>query len=433
MKFTYYPGCSAHASAKEYDMSARAVFEKLGVELVEIDDWNCCGALEAENPLVSTALSIRNLAIAEESGLDLAIPCSACYFNAIKAVKYLREDESVQKKLLEADRSLGFNDTIAPRHLLDIVVNEVGVEEIAKHTTRPLSGIKVVPYYGCLIGRPSDIAFDDPDDPKSMDALIEALGAEQPPFAHKATCCGGALIMTNFDYSMEMSRKILEDAKESGAAPVGTVEQGAVAVIGGGVAGIISALDLVDSGFKVYLMDRGTSIGGKMSQLAECVAGIMPMMVELETNPDVELLTLSEVTSISGSQGNFELEVARNPRYVDELRCTGCAQCIEACPESIPDRFNFGLTNRKVIDFSHSQPVPNVPAIERDHCPPDCRKCVEVCTADAIKLEDKETKAKITVGSIILSPGYEPFDPSIWARYKLGNPSVVTSLEFERM
>ncbi len=217
MKFTYYPGCSAHASAKEYDMSARAVFEKLGVELVEIDDWNCCGALEAENPLVSTALSIRNLAIAEESGLDLAIPCSACYFNAIKAVKYLREDESVQKKLLEADRNLGFNDTIAPRHLLDIVVNEVGVEEIAKHTTRPLSGIKVVPYYGCLIGRPSDIAFDDPDDPKSMDALIEALGAEQPPFAHKATCCGGALIMTNFDYSMEMSRKILEDAKESGA------------------------------------------------------------------------------------------------------------------------------------------------------------------------------------------------------------------------
>lgn len=217
------------------------------------------------------------------------------------------------------------------------------------------------------------------------------------------------------------------------AAPVGTVEQGAVAVIGGGVAGIISALDLVDSGFKVYLIDRGASIGGKMSQLAECVTGIMPMMVELETNPDVELLTLSEVTSISGSQGNFELEVARNPRYVDELRCTGCAQCIEACPESIPDRFNFGLTNRKVIDFSHSQPVPNVPAIERDHCPPDCRKCVEVCTADAIKLEDKETKAKITVGSIILSPGYEPFDPSIWARYKLGNPSVVTSLEFERM
>jgi len=170
-----------------------------------------------------------------------------------------------------------------------------------------------------------------------------------------------------------------------------------------------------------------------MSQLAECVTGIMPMMVELETNPDVELLTLSEVTAISGAQGNFEVEVTRNPRYVDELRCTGCAQCIEACPESIPDRFNFGLTNRKAIDFSHSQPVPNVPAIERDKCPPDCKKCVEACTAEAIKLDDKETTTKITVGSIILSPGYEPFDPSIWARYKPHNPSVVTSLEFERM
>ncbi|CAD7771217.1 CoB--CoM heterodisulfide reductase subunit B [Candidatus Methanoperedenaceae archaeon GB50] len=217
MRFTYYPGCSAHASAKEYDMSARAVCEKLGVELIEIDDWNCCGALEAENPLVSVALSVRNLAIAEESGLDLAIPCSACYFNAAKAVKYLREDESVQKKLLDVDHSLRFNDTIAPRHLLDVIVNEVGVEEIRRNTTRPLSGIKVVPYYGCLIGRPSDIAFDDPDNPRSMDLLIEAVGAEQPSFSHKAKCCGGALIMTNFDYSMEMSRKILEDAKGAGA------------------------------------------------------------------------------------------------------------------------------------------------------------------------------------------------------------------------
>ena len=216
-------------------------------------------------------------------------------------------------------------------------------------------------------------------------------------------------------------------------APVGTVEQGRVAVIGGGVAGIISALDLVDSGFKVYLIERGASIGGKMSQLAECVTGIMPMMVELETDPDVELLTLSEVTSISGSQGNFELEVRRRPRYVDELKCTGCAQCIEACPETIPDRFNFGLTNRKVIDFSHSQPVPNIPAIERESCPPDCRKCAEACTVDAIKLDDEERTVKITVGSIILSPGYEPFDPKVWARYKLENPSVVTSLEFERM
>ena len=216
-KLAYYPGCPSETTAMEQEMSTKAVFEKLGVELVEVEDWNCCGAAEIEDPKLVHALNARNLAIAERAGLDIVTPCSICYYNLERANRALQEDEGFRAKLRGIDPSLEYKGTIKARHILDILMNEIGEAELSSKVVKKVN-LKVAPYYGCYIGRPPTTAFDDPDDPVLMDKLVELIGGECVPFSQtKTLCCGGPLMMTRADIAFAMARKVLEAAKNAGA------------------------------------------------------------------------------------------------------------------------------------------------------------------------------------------------------------------------
>lgn len=216
-KLTYYPGCPSATTAMEQDISTKAVFEKLGIELEELEDWNCCGALEAEDPKLVVALNARNLALAEKKGQDIVTPCSICYYNLARSDRALREDEKLRAELKAIDSSLEYKGTVRAKHVLDVLVNDVGLDELARKMVKKVR-VKVAPYYGCYLGRPPETAIDDPDDPLLMDRLLELIGAELVPFSHlKTKCCGGPLMMTRSDIAFEMARRVLEGAKKAGA------------------------------------------------------------------------------------------------------------------------------------------------------------------------------------------------------------------------
>ncbi|MCP5096324.1 MAG: disulfide reductase, partial [Chloroflexi bacterium] len=190
-KYSYYPGCSLERNAQAYNQSAVAVAERLGFELDEIDDWNCCGAVEyiALEMLPSYALVARNLVLAANqsgNGCQVVAPCSACYLNLRKAVRYMRDDPKLAEGVNMALAAGGLEykqDSVKVRHLLDVVVNDVGHEQIADMVTKPLYGLKIAPYYGCLLARPEWYGRnDDPEYPTSMDKLMQILGAEVVEF-----------------------------------------------------------------------------------------------------------------------------------------------------------------------------------------------------------------------------------------------------------
>ena len=216
-KLAYYPGCPSEATAIEQDMSTKAVFEKLGIELVEVEDWNCCGAAEVEDPKLVYALNARNLVIAEKEGLDIVTPCSICYYNLERSNIALKADEALRTKLKGIDSSLDYSGKIRAKHVLDVFVNDIGLDELSTKMSKKVN-LKIAPYYGCYIGRPRDTAFDDPDDPVLMDKLIELIGGEVVPFSQmKTLCCGGPLMMTRSDIAYDMAKKILDTAKSAGA------------------------------------------------------------------------------------------------------------------------------------------------------------------------------------------------------------------------
>ncbi len=220
---------------------------------------------------------------------------------------------------------------------------------------------------------------------------------------------------------------------------------GAVMVVGAGVSGIQAALDLANSGFKVYLVDKGPSIGGKMAQLDktfptnDCSMCILsPKFIECARNPNISIITLAEIDRIDGEAGNFSVTLLQQPRYVDEEKCRGCPTCIDYCPVKIPDAYNENLTTVKCIYFPFAQAVPNIPVIDPATClfllRRQCQDCVLACKNKAIDLHQQERELEIKVGSVILAPGYETFEPQLQSQYgyqRLSN--VVTSLEFERI
>ncbi|MDY6965408.1 MAG: CoB--CoM heterodisulfide reductase iron-sulfur subunit A family protein [Halobacteriota archaeon] len=223
---------------------------------------------------------------------------------------------------------------------------------------------------------------------------------------------------------------------------------GSVCVIGGGIAGMQASLDLADSGFKVYLIESSPSIGGKMSQLdktfptMDCSICIQsPKMVEVGRHPNIELLTYSELTSVSGSEGNFHLDVLKKSRYVDLEKCTGCGECTKVCllKNKILNEFDVETSKRGAIYVPFPQAVPLKALIDSNRCiyltKGKCGNgpaCVGVCDAQAINFEEKDEVMKIDVGAIILSPGYDLFN-NISKRYLPDHPDVVTSLQFERL
>jgi heterodisulfide reductase subunit A len=215
---------------------------------------------------------------------------------------------------------------------------------------------------------------------------------------------------------------------------------GAVLVIGGGIAGIQAALDLADSGFRVYVAEDTPSIGGTMTQLDktfptnDCAMCILaPKLVGAARHPNIHLLTNAEIKKVDGEAGNFKVTMARKARYVDGEKCTGCGACAQECPVEAVDRYDEGLSKRSAIYVKYLQAVPSTFAIDREKCI-GCGTCKEVCKANAILYEDKDEDVELNVGSIILSPGFEEFDPSLKSEYGYGRyPNVVSSIEFERI
>jgi len=218
-----------------------------------------------------------------------------------------------------------------------------------------------------------------------------------------------------------------------------------VLIVGGGITGIEAALQIADSGKKVYLVEKEPSIGGYMARFdktfptLDCAACILtPKMVSVGQHPNIELLTYSDVTDFSGYVGNFTARIRKRPRYIDEEKCTGCGQCEQKCPLSVPSEFDCGLGKRKAIYRPFPQAVPGTPVIDREHClyftKGVCKVCVKFCPKGAIDFEQKEKFVEVPVGSAILATGFDVFDGARIKEYGYGRlPNVITSLEFERL
>ena len=220
MKYTYYPGCSVSATANIYQDSIDAIAPALGLELEELEDWNCCGATAymSVKELMSFAISARNLALAEQHHRDVVTPCSACYTVLNKTNRYFREYPDLRSKIGQALEAggLSYSGNVRVRHLLDVVCSDVGCEKIRSLVVKKLTGLKVAPYYGCQIVRP-ETDFDDPDDPVKMNHLIEMLGAENVDYRMKTACCGASLMGTQEELAMRLCKNLLLDAERKGA------------------------------------------------------------------------------------------------------------------------------------------------------------------------------------------------------------------------
>ena len=223
-------------------------------------------------------------------------------------------------------------------------------------------------------------------------------------------------------------------------------------VIGGGIAGITAALDIADAGFPVDIVEKNVTVGGKMAMLdktfptldcASCI--VTPKMTEVSQNPNIRILSYSEVVGVKGYIGNFTIDIKRNPRYVDETKSTGCGACIEACPnKKVPNAFNLNLNNRKAIDIPFAQAVPKVANIDAGYClhmkglkngkDNVCGFCEKACAAGAINFNQKEEILTEKYGAIIVATGYNPIELNKFDEYAYSqSPDVVSSLEFERL
>lgn len=228
MRYGYYPGCSLERNASAYHTSLMAVAERLGVEFAEVDDWNCCGATEfiAVNRMRAYALTSRNLALAAEQArsangvaeAQLVAPCSACYLNLSKVDHYLGESPALAADVNAALAAGGLHyeaGSLRIRHLLDVIVNDVGYEQVAGRVRNALRGLRVAPYYGCLIVRPGfRERFDDPEYPTSLDKLVRVLGAQVVDFPLKTHCCGGHMTQISRDVALELIRRLLKNAAD---------------------------------------------------------------------------------------------------------------------------------------------------------------------------------------------------------------------------
>ncbi len=223
-KFAYYPGCSLKGSAGEFDESVRSVFEELGITLEEIPDWNCCGATSAHNLSrdLALSLSLRNLAIAEPSGLDVVAPCASCY-NRLKVAEATVLGDADTKKRIEKIIERKFNGDITTLNGLDLLVDHIGMDKVRSRVTRKLEGLKVVSYYGCLLVRPRKLlGVQEADNPMALDDLMEALGAEPKFWSFKTDCCGAGHALSRTDIVCNLVGNLQKMALEAGAEAIVT-------------------------------------------------------------------------------------------------------------------------------------------------------------------------------------------------------------------
>ncbi|MFC2160705.1 CoB--CoM heterodisulfide reductase iron-sulfur subunit B family protein [Acidobacteriota bacterium] len=213
MKVSYYPGCSLHSTGLEYGESTQDVCQKLDIELAELTDWNCCGAGSAhtEDEGLAIELAMRNLEKAEQSGMDLVVPCAACFHRFKVAEKHLQHKK---EPVIETS----YTGNVPIKHLLDFLTEETNINTIKENIKKPLSGLKPVCYYGCLITRPPKITDAvNYENPQAMDKLLNLLGADVRPWSYKTDCCGGSLILARSDIVSTLTGKLIEKAQEVGA------------------------------------------------------------------------------------------------------------------------------------------------------------------------------------------------------------------------
>ena len=221
MNYLYYPGCSLEGSAREYDISTRALMDALGTELYEIEDWTCCGATAAEatSAMLALALPARNLALAEGMGRaeDILVPCSACYLNLKTVEKRLHEPDTADTiRTALAPESLTLTGSLRVRHLLDVLSADIGPAKISDQVRCRLEGIVVAPYYGCQCLRPYAI-FDDPERPESMEPLLRAAGVDILPWDMGGKCCGASHMNTKPEVGLTLTGAILAGAQGADA------------------------------------------------------------------------------------------------------------------------------------------------------------------------------------------------------------------------
>ncbi len=219
MRYAFYPGCSMEATARDFGESTRAVLAALDVQIEEIPDWSCCGSTPAHrtNSALAVALPAFNLCKARDMGAPVMTACAACYSRLRAANHALREDAGERDRV---GRVLGrpYDGSVPVHHLLDVLANHVGIEAIRRRVVRPLTGLRVACYYGCLLSRPPEVvAFDDPEHPESMDEIVAALGATPVDWPYKTECCGASLSITNPGVVCRLSHRILAMARQAGA------------------------------------------------------------------------------------------------------------------------------------------------------------------------------------------------------------------------
>lgn len=221
MKYAFYPGCAAEHMAFAYTQSTKATAAQLGIELVDIVDWNCCGATEylSLNRLAHYALTARNLALAPEGVQHIVTSCSACYLNLRRTDQVMREHPDIGEKVNAALAAGGLRyepGSLRIRHILDVFLSDAGLEAIKGKVTAPLHHLRIAPYYGCLLTRPRD-GFDHPEYPTSLDRLLETLGATVVDFTMKANCCGGHMPHIKTTTAYELLRRIFANAASCSA------------------------------------------------------------------------------------------------------------------------------------------------------------------------------------------------------------------------
>lgn len=217
MSYLFYPGCSAHGTAWDFSASALAVSEALGIEMPEVKDWICCGSTPAHqsDPLLALALPAKNLLGA--NGKTVAVCCAACYSRLKTANHHIKGDPEARAQVADV---LGrdYDGRTEVRHLLEILVRDIGMDRVVAAVKRPLRGLRVVCYYGCLLARPPEVTgFDNPENPTLMDKVLAATGAEIVEFPHKTECCGAGYGITDVGLVTRLSQEILAMAKATGA------------------------------------------------------------------------------------------------------------------------------------------------------------------------------------------------------------------------
>jgi heterodisulfide reductase subunit B len=216
MRYAYFPGCSAESTARDMHQSTLAVAASLGIEMIEPKGWTCCGATAGHQTdrVLAAALPAANLAKIKDMGLDCVVNCAACY-NRMKVANHEIATESEIRNYVSDAIGRDYDGSVKIKHFIEVLLEDVGLEKISSAIKQPLKGLKVACYYGCLLVRPPKVVnFDDPENPKSLDKLVKAIGGESIEWPYKVECCGGGLSLSRTDVVVNLTDTIQQDIKK---------------------------------------------------------------------------------------------------------------------------------------------------------------------------------------------------------------------------